>query len=243
MIEELIVYYCEKCNSANIVRNGHTPTGKQKYHCRECGHYGRLDKAPRYSESDKETILKTSLERSSLRGLGRVFRVARETVIRWLKKTIQRLQSLKKTTKPAETGDVVEVDELWSFVGSKKNQQWVWVALCRRTREIIAFAIGNRDEKMARQLWRNIPADYRKKAIFYSDFWKPYLAVFPAAQHEAVSKQSGETAHIERWNNTLRQRLGRFVRLSLSFSKLEQHHFLHLRFFIDRYNSALSALM
>jgi IS1 family transposase len=29
-------------------------------------------------------------------------------------------------------------------VGSKQQKRWVWVAICRRTREIIAFAIGDR---------------------------------------------------------------------------------------------------
>jgi len=35
---------------------------------------------------------------------------------------------------PAQAGDVLELDELWSDVGSKKNQVWLWIALCRRTR-------------------------------------------------------------------------------------------------------------
>jgi len=46
-----------------------------------------------------------------------------------------------------------------------------------------------------------------------------YKAVIPEEQHTAVGKETGETAHVERWNNTLRQRLARFVRMTLSFSK------------------------
>jgi len=33
------------------------------------------------------------------------------------------------------------------------------------------------------------------------------------------ARETGETVHVERWNNTLRQRLARFVRMMLSFSK------------------------
>jgi IS1 family transposase len=55
----------------------------------------------------------------------------------------------------------------------------------------------------------------------------------------AVGKDSGETAHVERWNNTLRQRLGRFVRKSLSFSKSEEMHEACLRLFLHSYNLAL----
>ncbi|MEJ7711713.1 MAG: hypothetical protein WKF84_18070 [Pyrinomonadaceae bacterium] len=46
--------------------------------------------------------------------------------------------------------------------------------------------------------------------IAESDFWEAYQLVIPSPQHTAAGKESGETAHVERWNNTLRQRLGRF---------------------------------
>lgn len=38
------------------------------------------------------------------------------------------------------------------------------------------------------------------------------------ATHQCVGKESDQTAHVERWNNSLRQRLARFVRKTLSFS-------------------------
>jgi IS1 family transposase len=53
----------------------------------------------------------------------------------------------------------------------------------------------------------------------FTDFWSAYQAVIPENQHKAAGKETGETAHVERWNNTLRQRLARFVRKTLSFSK------------------------
>ncbi len=56
-----------------------------------------------------------------------------------------------------------------------------------------------------------MPQAYRKCHSF-SDFWKAYAAVLPEETHRSVGKESGETAHMERWNNTLRQRIGRFVR-------------------------------
>ncbi|MBX0328228.1 hypothetical protein K2Z83_11125 [Oscillochloris sp. ZM17-4] len=48
--------------------------------------------------------------------------------------------------------------------------------------------------------------------------------ILPDDQHEAVGKETGETAHIERFNNTIRQRLARFVRKTLSFSKTDLMH-------------------
>jgi IS1 family transposase len=62
------------------------------------------------------------------------------------------------------------------------------------------------------------PSVYRQGHCF-TDFWATYAAVIPEEQHTAVGKETGETAHVERWDNTLRQRLARFVRMTLSFSK------------------------
>ena len=117
----------------------------------------------------------------------------------------------------------------------KAKDVWIWIALCRQSRQVVAFVVGDRSEASCRQLWEAIPPGYRA-AICYSDFWAAYAAVIPATQHRAVGKESGETAHIERHNNTLRQRLGRLVRKSLSFSKAREMLEACLRLFFHRYN-------
>jgi insertion element IS1 protein InsB len=117
----------------------------------------------------------------------------------------------------------------------KSNQAWIWIALCRKTRQVVGYAIGDRSEATCRKLWRAIPDEYRAGTC-YSDFWAAYAAVIPEDQHEAVGKETGETAHIERWNNTLRQRLARFVRRTLSFSKSFIMHRISLLLFLHRYN-------
>ena len=38
----------------------------------------------------------------------------------------------------------VEADELASFVQKKSNKQWVWIAMDAKTRQIIAFHVGDR---------------------------------------------------------------------------------------------------
>jgi hypothetical protein len=35
---------------------------------------------------------------------------------------------------------ILELDELWSFVLKKTNQAWIWIALCRKTRQVVAYA-------------------------------------------------------------------------------------------------------
>jgi insertion element IS1 protein InsB len=130
---------------------------------------------------------------------------------------------------------VLELDELWSFLLKKSNQCWVWIALCRCTRQVVACAVGDRSSTTCRCLWEALPSAYRQ-ALCYSDFWVAYQAVIPKEQHQPVGKETGETAHVERWNNTLRQRLARFVRCTLSFSKSLEMHDLCLRLFLHRYN-------
>ena len=76
--------------------------------------------------------------------------------------------------------------------------------------------------------------------LIYSDFWKSYENVLPSKRLRQVGKESGETAHIERFNNTLRQRCPGMVRKTLSFSKNEAMHEKRIRIFIDYYNNNLS---
>jgi len=82
-----IILKCSHCGSQHLVRDGFTPNAKQRYWCHHCNRSSRDDPQPRgYSEAAKEQILAAYEERSSLRGLERVFGVSRKTVSGWLKK-------------------------------------------------------------------------------------------------------------------------------------------------------------
>lgn len=146
---------------------------------------------------------------------------------------------LKEAAREAKPDDVLELEEAWSFVGKKANKQWLWVALCRRTREIVAFVIGDRSARTCARLWSKIPDGYKRRQRF-SDFWGAYGVVFSEKYHQQVDKESGECAHVERWFCTLRQRLARFVRKTLSFSKSERMHHLVTKLFVMAYNRELS---
>jgi len=95
--------------------------------------------------------------------------------------------------------------------------------------------IGDCSEATCRLLWQAIPEAY-KSCQSYSDFWEAYANVFPAETHHSVGKEGGQTNHMERWNNTLRQWNARYVRKTLSFSKTDFFHKLVTRLFIVRYN-------
>ena len=81
---------CRHCESENIVRNGMTSNGKQRFLCKDCGKRSRQNPQPNgYTEEEREKILRAYQERSSLRGLARTFGVSRNTVSSWLKKRQQ----------------------------------------------------------------------------------------------------------------------------------------------------------
>ena len=75
----------------------------------------------------------------------------------------------------------------------------------------------------------------------FTDQYVVYAGVIPVAQHRAISKLARQTNHIERFNNTLRQRVSRLVREALSFSKKLANHVGALKLFICHYNLTRAA--
>jgi IS1 family transposase len=112
----------------------------------------------------------------------------------------------------------------------------VWLAIDVETRLIVGCFIGPRDKTGALGLWHSLPPVYRQCAICYTDFWRAYAAILPSKRHRPSGKETGKTAHIERFNNTLRQRCSRLVRKALSFSKKLTNHIGALWYFIHDYN-------
>jgi IS1 family transposase len=76
----------------------------------------------------------------------------------------------------------------------------------------------------------------KAQALVLTDCWDAYSLAIPAAQHVACEKQSGQVSLIERFNCTLRQRVSRLVRESLSFSKSDWFHEEAIKYFIAHYN-------
>jgi insertion element IS1 protein InsB len=106
---------------------------------------------------------------------------------------------------------------------------------------VIAFHVGDRSRRSAKRLWAQIPHAYREHATFYTDQYVVYEGVIPDAQHKALGKLARQTNHIERFNNTLRQRVSRLARDALSFSMKLVNHIGAIKLFICHYNLARAA--
>jgi IS1 family transposase len=174
-----------------------------------------------------------------LAGIARVLQLSeswlQQDVNAYYGKVSQQAEVAPKTTARL----VVQMDELWSFVDAKGNKQWVWLAIDAKTREMIGCHVGDRSTQSAQALWDSLPRRYRQYARLYTDHWEACACVLPSKRPFAVDKDSGLTSHIERLNHTLRQRLSRLVRLSLSFSKKLENHIGAAWNFIHHYNQKI----
>ncbi len=234
---------CPQCKSSKYKNNGHIHNGKQNHHCHNCGRQF-VESFAQYllSEETRALIERLLLERISLRGICRAVGVGLKWLLGFLVTCFEDLPDHLYVQSVMGHQDVmiqrleVEADEMASFVHKKANKQWIWIAMDAQTRQVIAFHVGDRSRTSAKRLWAKIPRAYRQHALFYTDQYVVYEGVIPAAQHRAISKLARQTNHIERFNNTLRQRVSRLVRETLSFSKKLSNHIGAIKFFICDYN-------
>lgn len=85
-------HQCSRCGSEQIVKNGYNSSKNPKYKCKECG-FGGVFKSKLTDEATKEQIIKAAQERSSARGLGRIYGLSHTTILRYIKKKPNRFQT------------------------------------------------------------------------------------------------------------------------------------------------------
>lgn len=229
---------CPSCESQQISRNGQTRHGKQNYKCLACGRQFVLDPVWKAITPEQYDLIERLLqERVSLAGIARVLQISEDTVQRYVNAQAEVVvQQVEVSAKPKKRL-TVQMDELWSFVDDKGNEQWVWLAIDARTREIVGVQVGDRSAVSAGALWNSMPPVYRQCAVIYTDHWSAYGVVLPKQRHRSVDKDSGLTSYIERFNCTLRQRVSRLVRKCLSFSKKLENHIAAIWNFVHHYNA------
>ena len=83
----MIAMKCRRCGSENIRKNGTTPAGRQKIHCKICNFYSTLDIKTEERESRLKTAENLQMERLSQRGIARSLRMSRTTIRKNLKKS------------------------------------------------------------------------------------------------------------------------------------------------------------
>ncbi|GAA4460774.1 IS1 family transposase [Nibrella saemangeumensis] len=195
------------------------------------------------SDEQKRRIELLLAERISLEGICRVMEIKAHQLYAYMDELYADIPA-DLACSAAEAADIelrcidCETDELWSFVLRKTNKQWLWLALDRASRQVVALHIGDRGATGALGLWQALPEPYRQQASFHTDDWDAYKQIIPVHQHRC-SQYKQHTNHVERFFCTLRQRASRLVRLSLSFSKKLNRHINSIRFVVTHYNLSL----
>src|SRR2546421_10917557 len=240
----LVHVQCPQCQRIDVVQYGKQANGTQRYRCDnpDCPRVifllqyhdkGRLPAV-------KQQIIDMTLNGSGVRDIVRVLGVSSATVIDVLKKkepaVKQVNERLLKSLDPAQLDvilrqvEAAEMDEMWSFVGSKSQQRWLWHALDHHTGQILAYVFGTRKDETFLQLQELLtPFGITH---FYTDGWGAYRRHIDPDKH-TVGKQ--HTQKIERKHTTLRARIKRLVRKTICFSKSILMHDLVIGLFINRY--------
>ena len=240
----LIPVECPDCQSIDMTRYGKQPNGEQRYRChnRECPrtifllHYHDKGRLP----AVKQQIVDMTLNGSGVRDIARVLGVSSATVIDVLKKKEPDLvpinESLLRGVKVEQVEVIIrkvddaEIDEMWSFVGKKRQQRWLWHAIDHHTGHVLAYVFGRRKDTVFLRL-KDLLAPFGITR-FYTDDWGAYRRHIDADQH-TVGKQN--TQKIEQKHTTFRARIKRLARKTICFSKSIQHHDIVIGLFINRF--------
>lgn len=131
--------------------------------------------------------------------------------------------------------DESELDEMWSFVGSKKNPRWLWHAIDRKTGKVLAYVFGRRKDEVFLKLKALLEPFGIKK--YCTDGYGAYSRNLSAEKHEVSKKK---TQKIERKHLVLRTRIKRLQRKTICFSRSEEMHDIVIGLFINLYEFGMS---
>ena len=214
-----ITIKCPRCGSENIVRNGKKSYKPQNYRCKDCGRQFIADQDRTYRGTTEG--IADVIKRALVRGCG--IRDVAAILLVSIGKVLSVLVESHYDLKPQKTRyERLEVDELWTFVGSKKRKQWLIYAYDRESGEIVAYVWGDRSAKTANRLRNELKALGVTYDRIATDDWDSFIKTFAEDAHD-TGKQ--HTVGIEGNNCRLRHRMRRIFRKTCNFSKKFINHF------------------
>lgn len=196
-----ITLHCPSCRSDSIKKNGIKSDGKQNYRCKNCGRQFIGDHALRYKGRHSE--INRQIRLMLVRGCG-VRDIAVITGVSPGKVLSVLLKSVNPISPKRCCYDQVEIDELWTYWGKKKQRAWVVYTYSREFGEMIAAVWGRRDEVTVKRLFTRL----KKLKIdrFYTDRWESFVNILP---QEKLTLGKAHTVGIEGNNCRLRHRIRR----------------------------------
>jgi len=200
--------YCqEECVKYGLYRNG-----DQRHRCKSCLRSQKEEYI--YLGCEKgisKDIEKLSNESCGIRSISRILEVSPGKVLQVI---MQLWQEQKKRRRIILCGRIYELDEMRTYIGSKKKKYWVVYAIDRATKEVVDFKVGRRNNKTLKRVIDTLLLSKAKK--IYTDGLKNYKRLIPGAIHK-IGKY--KINHIERNNLSVRTHLKRLSRKTICFSK------------------------
>ena len=187
---------CPHCHALIARKNGSNAAGKQKFQCLLCSKQFVEDPQHKTIPHDtKERIRRSLIEKVSLEGICRIFDVSMTWLLEFMQQTFKELPDDLNATVVEENDDfevfVLEADEMWSFVGNKKNDQWLWLVMHSKTRQILAFHVGKRDKAAAEALMNKLPTELKKKPSFTQINSQLTMKLSPGCNIDPLGKNLG----------------------------------------------------
>ena len=202
---------CPRCQHTHFVKNGFV-NEKQRYKCKNC-HYQFTRATPRGKPQAHKTLaVLLYCHGLSMNAISKLLGSHVTTVLQWIR-TFAKKQAPKPTLSPGARV-VLELDEMWHYIGNKKNKLWIWKALDRNTGHLIDWECGGRNAETLKKLTNRLKTFNVKK--YYTDNWQVYETVLPRSK---LIQTKAETHRIERNNCAMRHWFGRFKRKSIIVSK------------------------
>jgi IS1 family transposase len=226
---------CPRCDSTHIRKNG-KQKGKQNHICADCQRQFFEQHEPKgYSNLVKEECLKMYCNGMGFRAIERVKGVHHTTIICWVKQIGEQLADAPAL---AEIPEVTELDELQTFVGSKKKRIWVWTAVNHFAKGIWAWTTGERTAVTFERLWKQVKT---WQSYFYVTDGYTVYPLFINAEDQIVSKTY--MTRVEGENTRLRHYLARLHRKTLCYSKSEKMLKYSIRLLLHYLHSGTIALL
>jgi len=222
---------CPKCKSKNFRKDGIVKS-RQRYFCKDCKNRFTVEQIGKPHNLKKDALI-LYLEGLGFRSIGRVLHVSHVAVFNWIKSFGEKLDEFRN---PSEI-QVMELDEMHTYIGQKKNYCWIWISVDRNGHRFVNCEVGTRGTETGEKLWEKIQ-EYAT-GIVCTDYWKAYEDFVPKEQHVQTKK---ETFTVEGYNSLFRHFLARLRRKTKCYSKAKYMLVHSIKLLMFKWNNDLAIL-
>ena len=163
--------------------------------CKKCN-YQFTSLVPRgFAPEIKAKVIELYNHGLSIRAAANIQGVSRTSALNRIKEFAKKIYE-----KPAPGAAIlIELDEMWHYLGSKKNKLWIWKAYRRETGELVDWECGARDKETLSKLMNRLSG--WDVELFSTDNWAVYSEVIG---EDKLIQSKAQTFYLEQNNGRQR---------------------------------------